>query len=73
MGQTNIPTEDVQQQSDARQPSLVARLGLRLFGIWKSRLGSLKKAQSIYGTMLRIIRRKLFASENWESYDKNVG
>jgi lysophospholipid acyltransferase (LPLAT)-like uncharacterized protein len=32
MGETNIPTEEAQQQSDARHPSLVARLGLRLFG-----------------------------------------
>jgi hypothetical protein len=38
MGETNIPAEEPQQQSDAHRPSLVARLGLRLFGLLSSGL-----------------------------------
>jgi lysophospholipid acyltransferase (LPLAT)-like uncharacterized protein len=33
MGETNMPANGPQQQSDARKASLAARLGLRLFGI----------------------------------------
>lgn len=36
MGETNIPAEGPQQQSDAHPPSLVTRLGLRLFGLLSS-------------------------------------
>lgn len=33
MGETNIRTEDPQQQSDARSPGLAERFGLRIFGL----------------------------------------
>jgi lysophospholipid acyltransferase (LPLAT)-like uncharacterized protein len=33
MGETNKTTEGPQQQSDARQPTLITRIGLRLFGL----------------------------------------
>jgi len=33
MGETNIPTEETQQQCVARQPSFLVRLGLRFFGL----------------------------------------
>ena len=36
MGETNIPAEEPQQQCVAHQPSLLARLGLRLFGFMAS-------------------------------------
>ena len=36
MGETNIPAEEPQQQSDAHPPSLVTRLVLRLFGLLSS-------------------------------------
>ncbi len=38
MGETNIPAEKPQQQSDADRPGLVARLGLRLFGLLSAAL-----------------------------------
>jgi coenzyme F420 hydrogenase subunit beta len=47
--------------------------GLRLFATWKTRLGPRAKAQSFYGTVLRVFRKKLNGPENWESFGNNSG
>lgn len=39
--------------------------GLRLFRVWRFRLSWREKAQSIYGTALRIIRKRLISDERW--------
>ena len=42
--------------------------GLRTFGTWRNHLGLKAKAQSIYGTLLRVFRKRLYSAESWERY-----
>jgi len=42
--------------------------GMRLFRVWRSRLSWREKAQSFYGTALRILRRRLVADERWRPF-----
>ena len=42
--------------------------GLRTYGTWKNHLDLKAKAQSIYGTLLRVFRKKLYSAESWERY-----
>lgn len=39
--------------------------GLRLFRVWRARLSWREKAQSFYGTALRVVRKRLVAAERW--------
>jgi coenzyme F420 hydrogenase subunit beta len=43
--------------------------GLRLFGVWRKRLSPREKAQSFYGTALRVFRKGLYTSERWKLFD----
>lgn len=42
--------------------------GLRLFRVWRTGLNSREKAQSFYGTALRVIRRRLLVAERWQPF-----
>ena len=42
--------------------------GVRLAGIWFRRLGMRQKAQSFYGTAIRVLRRRLYTGERWERF-----
>jgi len=46
--------------------------GLRLFRIWSKRLSLKQKAQSFYGTVLRIFRKRLFAAERWKAFNPDI-
>lgn len=46
--------------------------GLRLFRVWRTRLNWREKAQSLYGTALRVVRRRLVAAERWQPFGNPV-
>lgn len=46
--------------------------GLKLFGVWHKRLSLREKAQSFYGTALRVFRKRLFISESWKHFNTHI-